>query len=66
MRSFRFSPLSVSTSSEVYIGKPDRRAKMNSLSFDDPSLDNLDPTLSLNDPSDIDTALLSDIDGKKS
>lgn len=38
---------------------------MNSLSFDDPSLDNLDPTLSLNDPSDIDTALLSDIDGKK-
>uniref|UniRef100_A0A4W6EYI5 Sterol regulatory element-binding protein 1 n=1 Tax=Lates calcarifer TaxID=8187 RepID=A0A4W6EYI5_LATCA len=35
---------------------------MNSLSFDDPSLDNLDPTLSLNDPSDIDTALLSDID----
>lgn len=39
---------------------------MNSLSFDDPSLDNLDPTLSLNDPSDIDTALLSDIDGKKS
>lgn len=37
---------------------------MNSLSFDDPSLDNLDPTLSLNDPSDIDTALLNDIDGK--
>ncbi|XP_005925509.1 sterol regulatory element-binding protein 1 [Haplochromis burtoni] len=35
---------------------------MNSLSFDDHSLDNLDPTLSLNDPSDIDTALLSDID----
>ncbi|XP_066497820.1 sterol regulatory element-binding protein 1 isoform X2 [Hoplias malabaricus] len=35
---------------------------MNSLSFDDPSLDNLDPSLSLNDPSDIDTALLSDID----
>uniref|UniRef100_A0A665W922 Sterol regulatory element-binding protein 1 n=1 Tax=Echeneis naucrates TaxID=173247 RepID=A0A665W922_ECHNA len=35
---------------------------MNSLPFDDPSLDNLDPTLSLNDPSDIDTALLSDID----
>uniref|UniRef100_A0AAQ5Y8R0 Sterol regulatory element-binding protein 1 n=1 Tax=Amphiprion ocellaris TaxID=80972 RepID=A0AAQ5Y8R0_AMPOC len=35
---------------------------MNSMSFDDPSLDNLDPTLSLNDPSDIDTALLSDID----
>ncbi|CAL9693396.1 unnamed protein product [Knipowitschia caucasica] len=38
---------------------------MNSLSFDDPTLDNLDPTLSLNslsDPSDIDTALLSDID----
>ncbi|XP_068574391.1 sterol regulatory element-binding protein 1 isoform X1 [Cebidichthys violaceus] len=35
---------------------------MNSLSFDDPSLDNLDPTLSLNDPSEIDTALLSDID----
>ncbi|XP_061701242.1 sterol regulatory element-binding protein 1 [Syngnathoides biaculeatus] len=35
---------------------------MNSLSFDDPSLDHLDPTLSLNDPSDIDTALLSDID----
>ena len=38
---------------------------MNNLSFDDASLDNLDPTLSLNDPSDIDTALLSDIDGKK-
>lgn len=37
---------------------------MNSLSFDDSSLDNLDPTLPLNDPSDIDTALLSDIDGK--
>ncbi|KAM9844018.1 sterol regulatory element-binding protein 1 [Aulostomus maculatus] len=35
---------------------------MNNLSFDDPSLDNLDPTLSLNDPSDIDTALLNDID----
>ncbi|XP_036944868.1 sterol regulatory element-binding protein 1 [Acanthopagrus latus] len=35
---------------------------MNSLSFDDPSLDNLDPTLTLHDPSDIDTALLSDID----
>ncbi|XP_036003995.1 sterol regulatory element-binding protein 1 [Fundulus heteroclitus] len=34
---------------------------MNRLSFDDPSLD-LDPTLSLNDPSEIDTALLSDID----
>ncbi|XP_055754410.1 sterol regulatory element-binding protein 1 isoform X2 [Salvelinus fontinalis] len=36
-------------------------AKMN-LSFDDQSLDNLDPTISLNDPSDIDTALLNDID----
>ncbi|KAI1883960.1 hypothetical protein AGOR_G00221470 [Albula goreensis] len=35
---------------------------MNSLSFDDPSLENLDPSLSLNDPSDIDTALLNDID----
>ncbi|KAF3846427.1 hypothetical protein F7725_003505 [Dissostichus mawsoni] len=35
---------------------------MNSMSFDDPSLDNLDPTLSLHDPNDIDTALLSDID----
>ncbi|XP_072299523.1 sterol regulatory element-binding protein 1 isoform X2 [Eucyclogobius newberryi] len=38
---------------------------MNSLSFDDPTLDNLDPTISLNslhDSSDIDTALLSDID----
>ncbi|XP_068606553.1 sterol regulatory element-binding protein 1 [Brachionichthys hirsutus] len=35
---------------------------MNDLSFDDPALDNLDPTLSLHDPSDIDTALLSDID----
>nr|XP_061805548.1 sterol regulatory element-binding protein 1-like [Nerophis lumbriciformis] len=35
---------------------------MDNLSFDDPSLDNLDPTLSLNDPSDIDTALLNDID----
>uniref|UniRef100_A0A3B5LRW9 Sterol regulatory element-binding protein 1 n=1 Tax=Xiphophorus couchianus TaxID=32473 RepID=A0A3B5LRW9_9TELE len=34
---------------------------MNRLSFDDPSLD-LDPTLSLNDPSEIDTVLLSDID----
>lgn len=39
---------------------------MNSLPFDDPSLDNLDPTLPLNDPSDIDTALLNDIDGKQS
>lgn len=39
-------------------------AKMNSLSFDDSSLDNLDPTLPLNDASDIDTALLSDIDGR--
>lgn len=38
---------------------------MNSLPFDDPSLDNLDPTLPLNDPSDIDTALLNDIDGKQ-
>ncbi|KAK7940310.1 hypothetical protein WMY93_003636 [Mugilogobius chulae] len=38
---------------------------MNSLSFDDPTLDHLDPTISLNslhDPSEIDTALLSDID----
>ncbi|XP_035380416.1 sterol regulatory element-binding protein 1 isoform X1 [Electrophorus electricus] len=35
---------------------------MNHLSFDDPSLDNLDPSLSLHDPSDIDTALLNDID----
>ncbi|XP_049602192.1 sterol regulatory element-binding protein 1 isoform X2 [Syngnathus scovelli] len=35
---------------------------MNTLSFDDSSLDNLDPTLSLHDPSEIDTALLSDID----
>lgn len=40
--------------------------KMNNLSYDDPSLDSLDPSLSLNDPSDIDTALLNDIDGKKS
>uniref|UniRef100_A0A8C1XPH2 Sterol regulatory element-binding protein 1 n=1 Tax=Cyprinus carpio TaxID=7962 RepID=A0A8C1XPH2_CYPCA len=32
------------------------------LSFDDPSLDTLDSSLSLHDPSDIDTALLSDID----
>uniref|UniRef100_A0AAY4C7V0 Sterol regulatory element-binding protein 1 n=1 Tax=Denticeps clupeoides TaxID=299321 RepID=A0AAY4C7V0_9TELE len=30
--------------------------------FDDSSLDQLDPSLTLNDPSDIDTALLSDID----
>uniref|UniRef100_A0A8D0CHF6 Sterol regulatory element-binding protein 1 n=1 Tax=Scleropages formosus TaxID=113540 RepID=A0A8D0CHF6_SCLFO len=35
---------------------------MNNLSFDDPSLDNLDPSISLSDPNDIDTALLSDID----
>lgn len=34
------------------------------MSFDDPSLDSLDPSISLNDPSDIDTALLNDIDGK--
>lgn len=47
-------------------GETDTTDKMNSLTFDDPSLDTLDPTLSLNDPSDIDTALLSDIDGKKS
>ncbi|XP_051571099.1 sterol regulatory element-binding protein 1-like isoform X2 [Myxocyprinus asiaticus] len=32
------------------------------LSFDDPSLDTLDSSLSLHDPSDIDTALLNDID----
>ncbi|KAL1277646.1 hypothetical protein QQF64_024319 [Cirrhinus molitorella] len=32
------------------------------LSFDDPSLDNLDSSLSLHDPSEIDTALLNDID----
>lgn len=38
---------------------------MNNLSFDDPSLDNLDSSLSLHDPSDIDTALLNDIDGKR-
>lgn len=49
-----------------YIGKQNWRGKMNSLSFDDPSLDGLDPTLSLHDQSDIDTALLSDIDGKES
>lgn len=36
------------------------------LSFDDPSLDPLDSSLSLQDPSDIDTALLNDIDGKRS
>ncbi|KAM8825091.1 sterol regulatory element-binding protein 1 [Synchiropus picturatus] len=35
---------------------------MNNMSFDDHSLDTLDAALSLNDPSDIDTALLSDID----
>ncbi|MBN3318333.1 SRBP1 protein, partial [Atractosteus spatula] len=35
---------------------------MNGLSFDDPSLDHLDPSLSLHEPSEIDTALLSDID----
>ncbi|KAJ8387136.1 hypothetical protein AAFF_G00160760 [Aldrovandia affinis] len=35
---------------------------MNNLSFDDPSLENLDPSLSLSDPSEIDTALLNDID----
>ncbi|XP_060749269.1 sterol regulatory element-binding protein 1 isoform X4 [Tachysurus vachellii] len=34
----------------------------NNMSFDDPSLDSLDPSISLNDPSDIDTALLNDID----
>ena len=61
MKSVRY----FSSLSEVYGGKPGIRVKMNSLSFDDPSLDNLDPTLSLNDPSDIDTALLSDIDGKE-
>ncbi|KAM9304715.1 sterol regulatory element-binding protein 1 [Gastrophryne carolinensis] len=35
---------------------------MNSLGFDDSSLDQLDPSLSLHESSDIDTALLSDID----
>ncbi|XP_028267387.1 sterol regulatory element-binding protein 1 isoform X3 [Parambassis ranga] len=35
---------------------------MNGLSFDEHSLDTLDPTLSLNDPSGIDTALLNEID----
>lgn len=34
------------------------------LSFDDPSLETLDSSMSLHDPSDIDSALLSDIDGK--
>lgn len=60
-----FSSLSDSSASQVYAEKPGTKVKMNSLSFDDPSLDNLDPTLSLNDPSDIDTALLSDIDGER-
>ncbi|TRY98988.1 hypothetical protein DNTS_001249 [Danionella cerebrum] len=32
------------------------------ISFDDPSLDTLDSSLSLHDPSEIDTALLNDID----
>lgn len=36
------------------------------LSFDDPSLETLDSSMSLHDPSDIDSALLSDIDGKRS
>nr|XP_015215650.1 PREDICTED: sterol regulatory element-binding protein 1 isoform X1 [Lepisosteus oculatus] len=35
---------------------------MSGLPFDDPSLDHLDPSLSLHEPSEIDTALLSDID----
>lgn len=35
------------------------------LSFDDPSLDPLDSSLSLHDPSEIDTALLNDIDGER-
>ncbi|XP_065119454.1 sterol regulatory element-binding protein 1 [Paramisgurnus dabryanus] len=35
---------------------------MNNLSFDDTSLDTLDPSLSYHDPSGIDTALLNDID----
>lgn len=36
------------------------------LSFDDQSLDTLDSSLTFHDPSDIDTALLNDIDGKRS
>lgn len=47
----------------TFLTNHNETAKMN-LSFDDQSLDNLDPTISLNDPSDIDTALLNDIDGK--
>ncbi|KAL8175341.1 UNVERIFIED_CONTAM: hypothetical protein K2H54_019956 [Gekko kuhli] len=35
---------------------------MNSLPFEDPVLDGLDPSLTLNETSEIDTALLSDID----
>ncbi|XP_064415000.1 sterol regulatory element-binding protein 1 isoform X2 [Latimeria chalumnae] len=35
---------------------------MNNLSFDDNSLDNLDPSFTLNEPNEIDTALLNDID----
>ncbi|XP_054848716.1 sterol regulatory element-binding protein 1 isoform X1 [Eublepharis macularius] len=35
---------------------------MNSLPFEDASLDSLDPSLTLNESSEIDTALLSDID----
>ncbi|XP_055040364.2 sterol regulatory element-binding protein 1 isoform X1 [Misgurnus anguillicaudatus] len=35
---------------------------MNNISFDDTSLDTLDPSLSYHDPSGIDTALLNDID----
>lgn len=36
---------------------------MTSLGFDDTSLDSLDPSLTLQESSEIATALLSDIDG---
>lgn len=37
---------------------------MNSVAFDESSLDHLDPSLSLHESNDIDNALLSDIDGR--
>lgn len=37
---------------------------MNSLPFEEASLDSLNSSLTLNESSEIDTALLSDIDGK--
>lgn len=60
---FVFPIKAIQEGKKLSISKTETRAKMNNLSFDDSTLDSLDPTMSLHDPSEIDTALLSDIDG---